>query len=162
MRDAIAPLNRYIASPAQAKRIMPSFVPVRVCPSNLVTVFAFEEDYHLGVLGSFAHDRWLRGGWSSLEDRLRYTPSTVFATFPWPEPSAGQRDAVAVAARELLKTRGTLCREHDIGLTRLYNRFEEAPSRRCAPGTATSIVPSPGPTAGRCRPSRTPTTCFGA
>jgi hypothetical protein len=125
MREAVAPLSRYIASPAQAKRIMPSFISVDVCPSNLVTVFALSEDYHLGVLASFAHDRWLRGGWSTLEDRLRYTPSTVFATFPWPSPGAPEREAVAEAARELLDTRTTLCSEHEVGLTKLYNRFED-------------------------------------
>jgi hypothetical protein len=84
MRNAIAPFERYIASPAQAKRIQFSWIAKHVCPSNLVTVFAFDDDYAMGVLSAFAHHAWLTAGWSSLEDRTRYTPSTVFATYPWP------------------------------------------------------------------------------
>jgi hypothetical protein len=125
MREAIAGFDRYIASPAQAKRIQFSFVDAHICPSNLVTIFAFRDDYAMGVLSSFAHDNWLRAGWSTLEDRLRYTPSTVFATFPWPKPTPEQREAIAVATRELLDLRQTLCLEHNTGLTNLYNAMEE-------------------------------------
>jgi hypothetical protein len=125
MRSAIAPLYRYVASPAQAKRILFSWVDPATCPSNLVTVFAFDDDYAMGVLSSSAHRHWLEAGWSTLEDRLRYTPSTVFMTFPWPDPSAAQRDAIAAASVELHETRSRLCAEHNVGLTDLYNRMEE-------------------------------------
>ena len=122
MREAIEPFERYIASPAQAKRIQFSWVGKHVCPSNLVTVFAFEDDYAMGVLSAFAHHSWLTAGWSTLEDRTRYTPSTVFATYPWPpQPSPAQRQAIALASRDALAIRATLCREHEVGLTTLYN-----------------------------------------
>jgi len=54
MRTALEPLQRFIASPAQAKRIQFSWVTKDVCPSNLVTVFAFDNDYAMGVLSGFA------------------------------------------------------------------------------------------------------------
>jgi len=126
MRTVIAPLTRYIASPAQAKRIQFSWVSKDVCPSNLVTVFAFDNDYAMGVLSAFAHNAWLTAGWSTLEDRLRYTPSTVFATYPWPpQPSDPHREAVAHASREVIAVRSTLCHEHEVGLTTLYNHLDD-------------------------------------
>jgi hypothetical protein len=126
MRAAIASFERYIASPAQAKRIQFSWVSARVCPSNLVTVFAFNDDYAMGVLSAFAHHAWLTAGWSTLEDRTRYTPSTVFATYPWPpQPTPAHRQAVADVARDVMTVRETLCREHHVGLTTLYNHLED-------------------------------------
>jgi hypothetical protein len=125
LRKAISGLSRYIACPAQGKRIMFSWVDLAVCPSNLTTVFAFDDDYAIGVLNSFAHQAWLAGGWSSLRQDLRYTPSTVFETFPWPDVDADQRAAIAKSSRQVIDVRDALCVQHQIGLTRLYNRFDE-------------------------------------
>ncbi len=125
MRDAIAGLDRYIASPAQAKRILFTWVDPVVCPSNLVTVFAFEDDYAMGILSSGFHRAWLSAGWSTLEDRLRYTPSTVFATFPWPDASEHDRKAVGHAAAQLHLERKRACEELGLGLTEIYNMLQE-------------------------------------
>jgi hypothetical protein len=126
MREAIEPFERYITCPAQAKRIQFSWMGTGVCPSNLVTVFAFNDDYAMGVLSAFAHHAWLTAGWSTLEDRTRYTPSTVFATYPWPpKPTGAQRDAIAAASRDVIAVRATLCQEHQVGLTKLYNNLED-------------------------------------
>ena len=57
---------------------------------------------------------------------IRPAPSTVFATYPWPpRPSAAQREAVAAASRVAIAIRGTLCREHQVGLTTLYNHLDD-------------------------------------
>ena len=40
-----------------------------------------------------------------MEDRPRYTPSTCLYTFPFPEPTPAQRDAIAAAAKELDRLR---------------------------------------------------------
>ena len=39
------------------------------------------------------------------ESGFRYTPTTCFETFPFPEPSDTQREAIAEAAKELNKLR---------------------------------------------------------
>jgi type II restriction/modification system DNA methylase subunit YeeA len=58
----------------------PAFVP-----ENLVIVIARDDDTSFGILHSRFHELWsLRMG-TSLEDRPRYTPSTTFETFPFPE-----------------------------------------------------------------------------
>ena len=54
-------------------------------PENLVIVIARDDETTFGILHSRFHELWsLRMG-TSLEDRPRYTPSTTFETFPFPE-----------------------------------------------------------------------------
>ncbi|MBR22157.1 MAG: hypothetical protein CMF57_06930 [Leifsonia sp.] len=63
---------------------------------------------------------------STLKGDLRYTPTTVFATFPWPDPvTDGQRQEVASAASALYARRSELCLEHGMGLTALYNLMDD-------------------------------------
>lgn len=101
-------------------------VPPDAIASDATNVFAFDDDYSMGILLSKAHDAWAWAQSSTLETRLRYTPSTVFETFPWPDPvTDAQRDAVAEAARALYARRSQLCLEHDMGLTALYNLMED-------------------------------------
>jgi type II restriction/modification system DNA methylase subunit YeeA len=57
----------------------------RVLATNLVDVVARDDDTTFGILHSRFHECWsLRLG-TSLEDRPRYTPTTTFETFPFPE-----------------------------------------------------------------------------
>jgi len=86
MRDAIAERPRYIVSTLTGKRLLFSWADPSWCPSNAVGVMAFIDDYAMGVLSSRAHGAWAWSRSSSLETRLRYTPSTAFETFPGPTP----------------------------------------------------------------------------
>jgi hypothetical protein len=126
MRAAFRGLHRFIASNAQGKRLLFCWCEPRVCPSNLTKVFALEDDYSFGVLSSTIHERWARAQSSTLEDRLRYTPTTAFETFPWPDPiTDAQRDAIAELARKIVARRQEICLERQIGLTRLYNEVDD-------------------------------------
>jgi len=85
---AVAPLPRYIALTILAAWERPSvyaFVDRATRPSALLQVFAFEDNYSFGVLASSLHRRWFEARCSRMETRLRYTPSTVFDSFPWPQ-----------------------------------------------------------------------------
>jgi hypothetical protein len=94
--------------------------------SDATVVFAFDDDYSMGVLLSRAHDAWAWAQSSTLETRLRYTPSSVFETFPWPDPvTDAQRERVAEASRRLLARRTEICTTENIGLTKLYNAVDE-------------------------------------
>jgi hypothetical protein len=126
MRAAIAGLRRYIAANAQGKRILFAWCEPATCPSNLTNVFAFEDDYAMGVLTSRIHGEWARLQSSTLRIDIRYTPTSAFETFPWPpSPTAEQRAAVAAGARALLERRGEICADREIGLTTLYNQVDE-------------------------------------
>jgi len=126
MRAAIAGQVRFIASTATGKRLLMSWQDASVCPSNATVVFAFDDDYSMGVLLSRAHDAWAWARSSTLETRLRYTPSSAFETFPFPDPvSPDARARVAAASSALYARRSELCAEHQIGLTKLYNLMDE-------------------------------------
>jgi type II restriction/modification system DNA methylase subunit YeeA len=85
LRKAIHSLVRFIGTPRIAKHR----VFVWLHPSALVDDGAVgigrHDDVSFGLLHSRLHEIWsLRMG-TSLEDRPRYTPSTCFETFPFPE-----------------------------------------------------------------------------
>lgn len=126
MRAALSGLPTFIASTATGKRLLIARFDNNVLPSNATNVFAFDDDYALGILLSRTHDAWAWAQSSTLKGDLRYTPTTVFATFPWPDPvDAATRERVAAAASALYARRSELCIEHDLGLTKLYNLMDE-------------------------------------
>lgn len=116
MRTAIGPLSRQIITPRVAKYRVFVWRDARVLPDSAVVAIARDDDTSFGILHSRFHELWsLRLG-TSLEDRPRYTPSTTFETFPFPEgltpniPAADYADdpravAIAEAAKELNRLR---------------------------------------------------------
>ncbi|MCB0878815.1 MAG: class I SAM-dependent DNA methyltransferase, partial [Thermoleophilia bacterium] len=125
MRSAIADLPRYIAGTATGKRILFVWADKWTCPSNATNVFAFADDYSFGVLNSRAHIEWARSQSSTMRTDIRYTPTTAFETFPWPQPTDAQREVLADIARRLDARRREICTEREIGLTTLYNQVDE-------------------------------------
>jgi hypothetical protein len=121
-RGRIEGMTRYIAGTATGKRILFCSYPVDVIASNATNVFALAEDYHLGVLSSSIHTDWARARSSTLEDRIRYTPSSAFETFPWP---SDRQDAIAEAMKRVHSRRSEICAEREIGLTTLYNEMDD-------------------------------------
>lgn len=79
----------------------------------------------MGVLLSRIHDRWAWAQSSTLKGDLRYTPTSVFATFPWPSPNDTQRTRIADIAHRLSELRAKLSIERTMGLTKLYNECDE-------------------------------------
>jgi hypothetical protein len=129
MCEMIKDLPRFVAGMAQGKRIHFAWQEARVCPSNLTNVFAFDENFRIGVLLSAVHHEWARAQSSTLEDRFRYTPTTAFETFPWPQPSDEHVEAIGESARAVLTRRGEVCVEREIGLTKLYNEVDDGAYR---------------------------------
>lgn len=126
MRAALAGRSRYISAGATGKRLVIAWHEARVLPSNLTYTFTFDDDYSMGVLLSRAHGAWARNRGSSFKADPRYTPTSVFMTFPWPAPvTDAQRTKVAAASVVLLERRAEICRERDIGLTALYNDVDD-------------------------------------
>ncbi len=125
MRAALAPLTRFVTAVRVGKRLTLAWQDAQVCPSDLTIVFAFDDDYSMGILLSRAHDAWAWAQSSTLKGDLRYTPTSVFATFPWPAPTKAQRQAVATASSALYARRSALCLDHRMGLTKLYNLMDE-------------------------------------
>jgi hypothetical protein len=128
MRQALSGLGRYIAGVRHGKRAVFTWCEPRWLASDATVVFAFEDDYAFGILSSAAHRAWAWARSSTLKGDIRYTPTTVFETFPWPDPiTDDQREQIAAAARQVVERRQgiSLYVENGIGLTDLYNRLEE-------------------------------------
>ena len=116
MFERLRTLPRYIATPRVAKHRLFVWLDAGVCPDGQLIVIARDDDTIFGILHSRFHEAWsLRLG-TSLEDRPRYTPTTTFETFPFPEglspdgPASGYAGdpravAIAQAARRLVELR---------------------------------------------------------
>jgi hypothetical protein len=125
-RERIASFNCYIAGTATGKRILFCWCEADIIASNATNVFALNDHYHLGVLSSLVHTEWAQIRSSTLEDRIRYTPTSAFETFPWPDPIMDtQREQIAELARKIVARRQEICLERQIGLTKLYNEVDD-------------------------------------
>ena len=76
------------------------------------------------ALQSRPHEIWARFFGSSLEDRLRYTPSDCLEPFPFPDRWESRPDLEA-AGQEYCDHRATLMVTNNEGLTKTYNRFHD-------------------------------------
>jgi type II restriction/modification system DNA methylase subunit YeeA len=99
LRRAIQGLYRYIATPVVAKHRVFVWISARVLPSNLVDVAARDDDVCFGILHSRFHEAWALGlcTWLGVGNDPRYTPTTTFETFPFPEGLTPNRPAAEYA-----------------------------------------------------------------
>ena len=78
-------LKRVIITPRVSKHRVFAWFSSQVLPDSAVVAIARADDATFGVLHSRFHEIWsLRMG-TSLEDRPRYTPTSCFETFPFPD-----------------------------------------------------------------------------
>jgi type II restriction/modification system DNA methylase subunit YeeA len=86
MRQAIAPLQRFIVTPEVSKHRLFVWAPSTVLPDCKLMVIAREDDTFFGILHSRFHESWAlgTGSWHGVGNDPRYTPSTTFETFPFP------------------------------------------------------------------------------
>ena len=117
MRRAITPLSEVLVIARVSKTVMPLRVRTGQVPSEACVVFATDDYGDQAVLSSSLHQIWAITYGSTLETRVRYTPSDVFETFPRPTESS-RLDA---AGRSLDRERRTIMTRKNMGLTKLYN-----------------------------------------
>ena len=87
MRNALAPLSRFMLTPRVAKHRVFVWVYSPVLPDSAVVAIARDDDTAFGILHSKFHELWsLRMcTWLGVGNDPRYTPTTCFETFPFPE-----------------------------------------------------------------------------
>lgn len=105
MRRRIAPLSRYLVTTTVSKHRVFAWLAAPTLPDHQLVAFARDDDYFFGVLHSRFHEVWALKLGTRLETRPRYTPTTSFETFPFPEPTEEQKMDISVAARELNELR---------------------------------------------------------
>jgi len=85
LRRALIGRDRYIATIAHSKFRLFVWLPATTSPDQALITIARDDDTAFGVLQSRFHELWALRLGTSLEDRPRYTPTTTFETFPFPE-----------------------------------------------------------------------------
>lgn len=128
MYYAIRDLKRVLVHNFTSQYLAFAFLPTGAVYANTVTVFAYERFVNFAVLQSRPHEIWARFFASSLEDRLRYTPSDCFETFPLPE-NFEKNAVLEKVGREYYESRGKLMVRNNEGLTKTYNRFHDPEER---------------------------------
>ena len=124
LNAAIADLDRVLAISRVGQQASLAFLPSRVVYAETLIVFPVQTFAAFCALQSRTHELWARFFGSSLEDRLRYTPSDCFETFPFPDgwDTDGSLEA---AGRSYYEHRAALMVANDEGMTKTYNRFHD-------------------------------------
>jgi len=104
MRAALRHSSRQIATPRVSKHRVFVWLSTVVLVDSAAVAIARDDDYSFGVIHSRAHECWARALGTQLrevESGFRYTPTTCFETFPFPDPTPALRDRVGEAAKRL-------------------------------------------------------------
>jgi len=134
LRQALARTRHVLVIPSLAPHLLVVRQPSNLCFDHQLLVITLADAYHLGVLQSRLHEIWARAHGSTLKTDLRYTPSTVFETFPFPPHPDGHHDPrrppksslathLAACATRFDRLRRKLCQQQAIGLTALHNQL---------------------------------------
>ena len=125
LRAALRGVRRYIGTARLTKHRIFVWLERETLPDSQVIAIARDDDFTFGVLHSRVHETWARRTGTQLREResgFRYTPTTTFETFPFPEPTDEGRVAIDSAVQRLGELRdGWLKARPDRTLTGLYN-----------------------------------------
>lgn len=119
LHSAIADRERVLVIPRVSKYMICTWEPTGIVSSEQTCVIATESDADFALIQCTFHDNWTRQQGSTLETRMRYTPSDCFETFPFP---------LAIASLEAIgeryyQHRQKIMQARQEGLTATYNRF---------------------------------------
>ena len=121
----IANKQRFVVCSRVTKRPVFVFISVGIRPGDALSCFAFDDDYSFALLQSEAHWQWFVVKCSKLKSDFRYTPESVFDTFPWPQsPTKKQVRQVAAAGRAVRALRAKTLPTITGGLRALYRTLE--------------------------------------
>jgi hypothetical protein len=110
-------------------------IPAGQVYSEQLIVFLPDTPYDYPLIQSRLHEAWIQALSSSLEERLRYTPSDCFETYPFPTAllDSAASDPAQEATLQSLEDigeryhqfRAELMVTNNEGLTSTYNRFHD-------------------------------------
>jgi hypothetical protein len=108
LRKAITPLQRFIVTPRVSKHRLFVWMRPETLPTDALVAFARSDDFFFGVLHSRIHEVWSLAQGTQLREKesgFRYTPTTCFETFPFPDCDPESQTAIAAAAMKLDRLR---------------------------------------------------------
>ena len=92
LRGVLCPLARFLVTVGVAKHRLFCWMQGPTLPDHALFVFSRTENWFFGVLHSRVHEVWARAQGTQVREResgFRYTPTTCFETFPFPECMGG-------------------------------------------------------------------------
>ena len=131
MRAAIANLSYYLTVPRLSKWAI--FLPASVewLAGDQSVVVATEDYYILGILLSDTHRIWVKAQSSTLKGDTRYTHTTCFETFPFPQtPRKNTIENIREITIELHEYRSQEMIKKGWGMTQLYNKYYHEPASK--------------------------------
>jgi len=132
---AIAGCEKVLVIPRVSQYMGFAQIPAGQVYSEQLIVFSPGTPYDYPLIQSRLHEAWIQALSSSLEERLRYTPSDCFETYPFPTAllDSTASDPTQDATRQNLEAigeryhqfRAELMVANNEGLTSTYNRFHD-------------------------------------
>lgn len=123
----LSKLGRYVATPTVAKHRIFVWLDRAILPDHQLIAITRHDDVTFGILHSRFHETWaLRlGTWLGVGNDPRYTPTTTFETFPFPDgltpnlpaeeyANEGRAQAIGAAARRLNELRNNWLNPSDL------------------------------------------------
>lgn len=144
MWPKLSPLKRFVLSPTVARHRLFAWGAAPTVPDHQLIPIAREDNASFGILHSRFHELWAlgMGTWLGVGNDPRYTPTTTFETFPFPDgltpnlpASVYATDPRAVAIGEAAKRLNEL-RENWLNPADLVRREPEV-----VPGLPDRLVP---------------------
>jgi hypothetical protein len=139
MRKALTGLSCYFAIPKVTKYVVFSPVDITILPCEANMVITSDDYYILGILTSNIHRLWVKAQSSTLKGDTRYTNTTCFETFPFPQYSC-TGDSRIVPTGIIPKIRDKTVELHQYrteqmakkqwGITQLYNAYFYEPASK--------------------------------
>lgn len=119
-------IDRTIAIPETTKYCAFNMLPTGVVFSHMLKVIATDDWSMLAILSSTLHELWARKYSSTLETRLKYSPSDCFETFAFPAGQWQQANPeLAGIGERYHEFRRDLMLRLWLGLTDIYNLFHD-------------------------------------
>ena len=129
MRKAMEGLNLYFCLTKHSKFVMFSPVAMHILPCEANIVVNSDDFYVLGVLLSSTHRIWANAQSSTIKGDTRYTNTTCFETFPFPQtPSPAIVQQIRDKALALHQYRSDQMEQKQWGITKLYNAYFHEPA----------------------------------
>ena len=125
---ATATLPRVLAIARVGQQAAFAFLPNGMTYAETLVIFPLDTHAAFCALQSRPHEIWARFFGSSMKDDLRYTPSDVFETFPFPRNWTTD-PTLEAAGQTYYEFRADLMVKNNEGLTKTYNRFHDPHER---------------------------------
>lgn len=128
--NTIEGMDRVLFHGFVSKYLCFAFVPGGIVYATPNIVFAFSKYCYFAALQTFAHEAWVLNYCSTMRTDVRYAPSDLFETFPFPTPDPSDLSTQFPTLNTIGETyythRQAIMRERQEGLTKTYNRFHDA------------------------------------